>query len=279
MLKTAKRTIVIFGLAALASSCRGMAQQATHTPEISHLRVIATTSTAPLAQDLIQAYVREDALFVISLSEANWSAVQKQLTDDPAFFGITTFLPEASTLWATPIGEDGLAIIVHPDLQLDVLTAAQLRTIFSGGVRNWREVGGPNLPIVVVSREAGADTRAVFERLVMGERPVSGAAVLAPTSSSILDIVATTEGAISYTSFGSLNNRVRVVPVAASANDTPVPPTLQTIANKTYPLRMPILIVSQKQPDSNSTIYEFFLWIQQGGGQEIIRQRYAPLIP
>lgn len=279
MLKAAKRTIVIFGLAALASSCRGMAQQATHTPEISHLRVIATTSTAPLAQDLIQAYVREDALFVVSLSEANWSAVQKQITDDPAFFGLTTFLPDDSTLWATPIGEDGLAIIVHPSVQMDVLTAAQLRNIFSGGVRNWREVGGADLPMVVVSREAGADTRAVFERLVMGERPITGAAVLAPTSSSVLDIVATTEGAISYASFGSLDNRVRVVPVAASINDTPILPSLQTITDKTYPLRMPILIVSQQPPDPNTTIYEFFLWIQQGGGQTIIRQHYAPLNP
>lgn len=279
MLKTAKRTIVIFGLAALASGCRGIAHQATHTPEISHLRLMATTSSAPLARDLIQSYVREDSLFVISLSEANWSAVQKQVNEDPAFFGMTMFLPDASTLWATPIGEDGLAIIVHPALKLNALTAPQLRTIFSGSVRNWREVGGPDLPIVVVSREAGADTRSVFERLVMGERPISGTAVLAPSSSSVLNIVSATEGAISYASFGSLDNRVAVVPIAGSAADTPITPSLPTIIDRSYPLRMPILIVSQREPQPDTPVYEFFVWVQQGSGQNIVRQRYAPLNP
>ncbi len=275
MLKTAKRTIVIFGIAALASSCRGMAQQATHTPEISQLRLVATTSTAPLARDLIQSYIREDALFVVSLEEGNWAHVQMQVEADSNFFGLTSFLPDSSALWATPIGEDGLAIVVHPSVEIESLTAAQLRSIFSGNIQNWREVGGTTLPLVVVSREPGADTRAVFERLVMGERPISGAALLAPTHPGMLDLVAATPGAIGYTSFGALTPQVKVVAIAASADETPILPSLQTLENHTYPLRMPILLVGQNEP--TDLVYEFFLWMQQGGGQAIVRQRYVPL--
>lgn len=277
MLQTAKKTIVIFGIAALASSCRGSAQQATHTPEISHLRVMATTSTAPLARDLIHSYIREDSLFVISLTEGNWAAVQKQLESDATFFGLTNFLPDSTSFWATPVGEDGLAIIVHPSLQLDFLTASQLRAIFSGTVQNWREVGGANLPIIVVSREVGADTRSVFQQLVMGERPVTAAARLAPTSQTMLNIVTSTQGAIGYTSYGSLDANVAVVPIAGSADETPISLTLETIDNKTYPLRMPILLVGQNEPRPDSIIYEFFLWIQQGEGQSIVRRHYAPI--
>lgn len=279
MIKTAKRTIVIVGIAAFASSCRGLAQEATHTPALSTLRVVATTTTAPLARDFSQAYIREDALFVLSLSEANWQGVQNELLNDESVYGLTTFLPDGANLWAAPLGEDAIAIITHVDLNIPVLSAEQLRSIFTGTINNWQDVGGPNLPIVLVSREEEADSRLAFQHLVMGERRISGNARLATSSPDTLDIVATTIGSIGYVSLGLIDERVRVTPVVGQVGETPITPSLETIADGSYPLRTPILLVGQREPDADSVAYEFFIWLQQGGGQTIIGRNYVPLTP
>src|SRR5690606_35677654 len=172
--------LVMLALAALVSGCRGTSVDATDTPAIVELDFYATSSTVPLVEDLAQAYVRSDVFFILRLHELSWAGLEQRIMADAAVYGMTTYLPPNSDLWAAPIGEDAIAIIVHRDINLSVLTASQLRGIFMGSFTNWSEVGRDEMPMRVVSYDAGSAVRLAFEHLVMGERPITLAAQLAP---------------------------------------------------------------------------------------------------
>ncbi len=79
-------------------------------------------------------------------------------------------LAEFSNLKIFVIARDGIAIVAHPDVPVSDLTVEQVRDIFSGKITNWKDLGGDDQNIIVVSREEGSGTRAAFERNGYGRR-------------------------------------------------------------------------------------------------------------
>lgn len=276
-MKRAKSTIVILSLALV--SCRGPMVAPTATPQTVSLRILATTTTYPLLQELAGAYHVPGVLLAFNSAEGSWDAVYARLAGGEAPYALTTYLPSTANLWAAPIGQDGIAIIVQTNNPVAKLTAEDLRRIFQGRVTVWTELGGPDLPITVVSREEGADTRLVFESLVMGQRRTTPTARLALSSHSMVDLVASVPGAIGYVSMAQLDDRVRAVPVAAVAEDEPLLPTPDTVAANRYPLRTPILVVGPSPPAQDSIYRDWFAWMQSLEGQQIVGRQYGALRP
>jgi len=113
------------------------------------------------------------------------------------------------------IGIDCIAIAVHPSNPLAnmSLTIGQLRDIFSGRVTNYKELGGPDRPIVLVQREDGSGTRSMFESLVMNNSEVSDSALQKPASGAIRFTISNNENAIGYVGIGYLDGTIRPVAV------------------------------------------------------------------
>src|SRR5437763_1521944 len=103
-------------------------------------------------------------------------------------------------------------VIVNKDVTLTNLTTAQLKQIYSGQVKNWSQVGGPNLPIVVVSRPASSGTRATFQKYILGgNETVSGPASLTTDSTgTVVTEVGQTNGAIGYAATGPVQGNSTV---------------------------------------------------------------------
>ncbi|WP_341368026.1 phosphate ABC transporter substrate-binding/OmpA family protein [Yoonia sp. BS5-3] len=101
------------------------------------------------------------------------------------------------------VAVDSLVLVTNPANPIESLTAEQVRQIYSGQITNWSAVGGPNLPITVVSRAEGSGTRAVFEDRIFGESVAAlpAGAVIVSTNSDASQVVNTTEGAISYVGY------------------------------------------------------------------------------
>lgn len=271
-----KRTLAVLTLA--LAGCRAPIQAVTPTPEVEPLHFVSTSSTSPLLQALAASYQRENTLTaIIDQSRRGLSVMQVLAGDvDTPTYALTTYLDSAYTLWSAPIGQDGIAVITHPELRLEKLTASQLRAIFSGSVTRWAQLADQSGDIVVVSREETSATRAAFETLVMGKRKITLNARLATSTQSMLDIVSTTRGAIGYVSFGSYRPPAYIVPVAATVNEAGLLPTLQSIYDETYPLRMPLVVVGTQPPVPGDGYYEFILWAQTTG-QPIVAEHYSPL--
>ena len=120
-----------------------------------------------------------------------------------------------------------MTIIVNPEVNITSLNTQQVINIYAGVTTNWRDVGGPNLPIVPLVKPATSGTRALFDKYVLGTTAEVGQPV-ADASTVVVDTVAHTTGAISYTSASTVNSTIKTV----ALND--VSSTAQNIQNGTY---------------------------------------------
>lgn len=140
--------------------------------------------------------------------------------------------PEEDTLGLidTPIAYDAIAVIVNPENPVRELTTEQARGIFSGRITNWKEVGGPDLPIGLVNRDEASGTREAFKKIVMGDESFDIGAVILPGTGQVRSVVAAEPRAVAYISLGFVNDRVRAVTI-----DGIVPSEAAVVAG-TYPI-------------------------------------------
>jgi phosphate transport system substrate-binding protein len=149
--------------------------------------------------------------------------------------------PEAKALVATVAARDGIVVVVHPSNPVPNLTMDQVRAIFSGSLRNWKEVGGADAAITVVSREAGSGTRSSFEQIVR-DITLAEDAIVQDSNGTIRETVANDPKAVGYLSHGLLNEKIRAVAVNGAHC------TNGEIASGAYPLVRPMYLLTQGEP-------------------------------
>ncbi len=172
-------------------------------------------------------------------------------------------LQEFPDLQIFTIARDGIAIVTNPDVPVDELTKDQVREIFAGDITNWSEVGGPDVPIVVISREEGSGTRDAFEEMVMGEGAlIVDTAILQPSNGAVRTTVSTTPDSIAYLSFGYLDQSVKTVAIDG------VEPTEPNAASGAYPVVRPLNMLTKGEPGELAGAWlEFILSAE---GQELV---------
>ena len=119
---------------------------------------------------------------------------------------------EAEKLDATVVGLDGIALVVNPTNKLEDITLRDLAKVYSGEITNWKELGGDDKSIVVIGREDGSGTRDGFESIVMGDKEPKYAQELESTG-SVINAVATTDGAIGYASLANVDETVKALKI------------------------------------------------------------------
>lgn len=259
-------------LALTLAGCGGQVLPAsTPTSDAILLRLNSTSATLPLLTELTRAYtqIMPGVTFEIrALSFA--AAVEETLSSDAVYF-LTNHLPppEQTSLWGAPIGQDGIAAIVHPEVTLEQLTSEQLRGIYQGRYTNWEQLGSRALDITVITQDEGSGTEAEFQRLIMGERATTPSAQIVPSSPAMITRVAQQPGSIGYVSLRYLSPQVRPLRLDGVA---PTPANVQ--ANR-YPLRATLFFAGPGEPDGH--LRAFIGWVQSPEGQAVVAQHYAPL--
>lgn len=258
------------------AGCRGPVTPANPTPATASIKLLAETSTAPLLRELADAYRPERTLVAWQIQDGEWENVSIWLRAGRAPYALTNaplpHLAGQDEWWSTPIGQDGLALVVNGGNAIASLSPAQLRGIFTGRVLNWREVGGADLTVQIVARPPGSAEDAILRTLIMGERKLSGSAQLATSPARVIDLVSAGAGAVGLVSMRYLGaDGVR--PVAVES----VLPTPATVAANQYPLRSPLLFVGARAPDADDPYRAFFAWVQSPPGQAIVARYYGAL--
>lgn len=113
----------------------------------------------------------------------------------------------------------GMGPIVNPEVSVDDIAIADLAKIFTGEITNWSEVGGSDQEIVVINRQAGSGTRAVFEAAVLGDRE-SATFQEQDSSGTVAKMVSETPGAISYLAFSYFDDQTKALSVDGVAPET-----------------------------------------------------------
>jgi phosphate transport system substrate-binding protein len=169
---------------------------------------------------------------------------------------------------------DGLAVVVHPANPLSRLTMDQLTAIFSGAVKNWKEIGGADLPIVVLSREVNSGTHVYFKEHVLrrgrkeSQAEFAANALLLSSSQAIADEVSQNPGAIGYYGMGYISAKEKALAIAKDENSTYVQPTIDNVISNAYPISRPLLMVTRGQPQG--LVEQFITFVLSPEGQKIV---------
>lgn len=167
------------------------------------------------------------------------------------------------------IAIDGIAVVMHKDNSVKNLTKDDVIRIFCGEVNNWKDLGGEDMEISVISREAGSGTRSAFEEILGIEDKVVATQELNETG-LVKSTVASNPNAIGYISLGSLDDSVQ----AASLDG--VAPSHDTILDGSYILQRPFLSCNVGEV---SPLFQAFLdFIQSPEGEKVITENgYFPV--
>jgi phosphate transport system substrate-binding protein len=161
-------------------------------------------------------------------------------------------------LYEIVVARDGLAIIVHPSNPVRGLKVAEVKQIFAGDLTRWGDLGGPDKPITVVTREEGSGTRGAFQELVMGKTRIFRGAITEDSNGTVREIVTHDPAAIGFISLGLVNDQVRALALdGAAATD-------ENIGNGSYKLVRPFLFVSRGEPTGLAKAFIEFILSDEG---------------
>lgn len=158
---------------------------------------------------------------------------------------------------------DGIAVCVHGDSAVNNLSRQQLVTIYTGAVTNWSEVGGADLPIVVVGREAGSGARGAFEKLLGLEGACAYINEL-DSAGAVMAKVASTPGAVGYVSLDVVNDSVSVLSLEG------VEPTADNIRAGSYLLVTPFVMATRGEiADQSPLVQAWFRYVLGEEGRKV----------
>jgi len=182
----------------------------------------------------------------------------------------------------TMVAYDGIAVVLHPSNPVNHLTLPQLSDIFTGKITNWKEVGGSDLPILVLSRERNSGTHVFFLEHVLrggnskGPEEFAHQALMMPSSQAIIQEVVSNEAAISYVGLGYVGDGIKVLSVSGDEASEPVAPSLETVQSGAYPISRPLLFLTRGMPEGD--IKAFVEFVLSADGQEIVElMDFVPL--
>ena len=165
-----------------------------------------------------------------------------------------------------PVAIDGIVVCVDSSNGINGLTCGQLIDIYMGNIVNWRELGGPDLPVVVMGREAGSGTREVFEGS-LGIVDQCDYANELDSAGAVMARVASTPGAIGYVSLDIVDASVKVLSLEG------VKPSEESIRNGSYLLGSPLMMVTRGEVEGqNEIVQAWFAYVYSGEGQAVAEQ-------
>ena len=156
-----------------------------------------------------------------------------------------------SGLTETVLALDGIAVIVHPDNPVSDLDVDTIAGLYTGGISNWKDVGGKDAPVVLIGREAGSGTRDGFESITGTEDACQYRQELT-SAGDVVTAVAQNPDAVGYASLSNLSGSVKALSVGGTA------PSEETVKDGRYPIQRPFVLVTKADAALSEAAQAFF---------------------
>ena len=170
---------------------------------------------------------------------------------------------KANGLEATVLAYDGIAIIVNPANPVNDLDVKTIAKIYTGEIKNWKEIDGNDAEIVLIGREAGSGTRDGFEAITDTEDKCVYRQELTSTG-DVITTVASNPDAIGYASLASVKDTVKALTIDGVA------PSEATIKDGSYVIQRPFVLVTKKDTALSESAQKFFDYITSSAANNII---------
>lgn len=241
-------------------------------PESYTIEVTGSTSVAPLMEAFADTYSAANPHVTINVSGTGSGDGITGANTGVAELGMSSRGLRPAELGfgmdVLTVAVDAIAVVVHPSNEVSALSKEQVRQIYTGEITNWSEVGGPNQPIAVISREPGSGTRGAFEEVVdFVDRLVPGAIEFDGTG-GVRAAVAGNPNAIGYFSLGSLTDEVVALSIDGAAA------TAANVVRGEYAIARPFLVLYREENIAPQTA-EFLEWMMSTEAQDIVARNYV----
>ncbi len=170
---------------------------------------------------------------------------------------------KAQGLTETVLALDGIAIIVNPDNPVNDIDLETINKIYMGEITNWKDIGGNDMEIILIGREAGSGTRDGFESITGTEDACKYRQELTSTG-DVITTVAGNPAAIGYASLASVKETVKALSVGG------IVPTEETVKDGSYVVQRPFVLVTKSGAELSATAQKFFDYITSAEANEVI---------
>ena len=247
------------------------------------LALDGSTTVGPIAKAFAEYMMRQNPGLNITVSESGSGNGAKALLNGTCdIANLSRHLKDAEKKameekGVKPVGHvvafDALPVIVHPSNRVKGLTVDQVRDIYTGKVTNWKEVGGSDQRIVVISRDTNSGTYETFKELVLGKHDkIIDGAEYTGSNGGVRQRVQMTRGAIGYAGLGFVDRTVKALEMNGVA------PCAESVLQKRYPIARELFMFTDGEPAAGSLTAKFIELRKTARGREIIEEiGYVPL--
>ena len=240
-----------------------------------------STTVLPIAQASLEAYMKKNPGVQISLSGGGSGEGIKALIDKTTDIATSSreIKKEEITLAETKgvkpvthvVAYDAIIPVVHPKNKVTNLSIDQLSQIYQGKITNWKEVGGEDLKIVVISRDSSSGTFESWDHFIMKKAKVTPQAQMLASNGAIVTAVSKNRYAIGYLGMGYVNKSLKPLPVDG------VKASIETALSKKYPLSRELYMYTDGEPTGE--VAKFIAFVKSADGQKIVaKEGFVPLV-
>jgi phosphate transport system substrate-binding protein len=245
-----------------------------------NLRIDGSTTVLPIAQKAAEVFMKKNPSIKVCVSGSGSGTGIKALIDGTTDIAdssreakdkeIAAGKEKGVQLTAHTVALDGIVPIVHPSMKISNITMEQLRDIYNGKIKSWKELGGPNRPIAVVSRDTSSGTYEVWEKLVLKKDRVRADALLVASNGQAVQTVAQNEYALGYIGIGYIDKSVKVLKInGKSASE-------ETVRDGSWPVARPLYMYTDGKPAG--IIAKFIRFVLSKEGQKLVNEvKYVSL--
>jgi len=274
--------MVLVVAGSVLTGCGGTGAPSTDQGLSGTVVIAGSTSVQPLSEELAAAFMSINPNASIEVQGGGSGVGIKAATDGVADIGASSRDlkdTEKAGLTEYVIAKDGIAVIVNSSVTVTDLSLEKIKGIFTGEITNWKELGGADKPITVVSREAGSGTRGAFIAITGVESKdangenvdkTTDKSLIQPSQGAVMQTVANTPDSIGYSSIGALDNTVTKVTIdGIEASDA-------NIISGTYKMARPFIYLTKGTESELAKAYIDF--VLSADGQAIVSANYISVI-
>lgn len=273
LIATTVLAAAVLGMAGCGSSDGGGEAK----EEGGSVTIAGSTSVQPLSESVAEAYMEANSGVDIAVqgggSGQGIKSIEEKIADIGSLSREVKDEEKGSIAKEYVIAKDGVAVVVNKDVKVEDLTLDQIKDIYTGKIKNWKEVGGDDKPISVVSREEGSGTRGAFTEITgVLEKDDAGKeidnttknALVQPSTGAVKKTVSTTPDSIGYVSLGALDEEVKVVKVEGTEASE------ETVLSGDYKISRPFVYVVGEEVSEQTQA--FIDYAMSAEGQKIVEE-------
>jgi phosphate transport system substrate-binding protein len=244
------------------------------------ITITGSTTVLPIAQKAAEDYMKKHSDVEISVAGTGSGDGIKALID-----GMTDIadasrdmkdkeIKLAESKGVNPVRHvvalDCIVPIVHPSNPISNLDLEALKKIYTGDIKNWKQVGGPDKPIVVISRDSSSGTFEVWNERVLDKERVRPDAQLQASNGAVAQAVAGNKYAIGYVGIGYLNPKLKGLTVNGIEADA------KTAMSGKYPVSRQLYMFTNGEP--KGAVKAFIDYVKSPEGQQIVKEEgFVPI--